>query len=190
MEIDVFYKNDDLSFGFDGNGASRDDYNFAKKAQYGFPDVDYSYATGISAYGEGYPQPSWGATQKEAYKRLWVGWKSSYKKDCQKIQEYIDGVNKQMDADKLKKANAGDAEARVMSRYIEGNQYALDELNGFAKEAQCELKRAEAEQNAFQKSLEAIKSQDTSSPLGKWLIGGSIVLVLGVIGFIVYKKSK
>lgn len=192
MEIDVFYKHDDLSFGFDGNGAEKNDYPFAKKGLYGFPDVDYSYASGLSAYGEGYPRPDWGQTQKEAYTRHWVGWKSSYKNDCAKLEEYISGVEKQIEADKTKRATTDDAQARVLARYIEGSQYALDELNGFYGKADCKVRKQTASDNAFKDALNAIQSGDTSgsSKTAIWLIGGSVVLLLGVLGFVVYKKMK
>ena len=179
MEIDVFYQNDDMSFGFDGmSKLDKDAFAFAKKAQYGFKDVDYSYANGQ-------PDSSWGSREKDAYKGRFAGWKTSYQKDCAIIQEYIDKCKKQIKKDEDEQLYGDADKKRVLNDYIKGSKYALDELEGYYQKAQCSLKKTKAEEESFTKELALAKGDSTTATI---ILVSSIVVLVGVVGFLVYRK--
>lgn len=179
MEIDVFYQNDDMSFGFDGmSKLDKDAFAFAKKAQYGFEDVDYSYADGL-------PDKSWGSREKDAYKSRFIGWKPSFKKDCAIIQKYIDSCKKQIKKDEEEQM-LGDADKkRVLNDYLKGSKYALDELESYYEKAQCSLKKTKAEEEAFQNKLFLAEG---NTKIGTYVLIGSLVLLVGVVGFLAYRR--
>jgi hypothetical protein len=167
MEIDVFYQNDDMSFGFDGmSKLDKDAFAFAKKAQYGFTDIDYSYANGQ-------PDGSWGSREQDAYKWRFGGWKTTYKKDCKMLEKYIDGCKKQIKKDEEEMMTADANQKRVLSGYYE--------------KAECSLKKTKAEEEAFQTELSLAKG---NSKVGTYVLVGSVVLLVGVIGFLAYRRFK
>lgn len=179
MEIDVFYQNDDMSFGFDGmSKLDKDAFAFAKKAQYGFKDVDYSYADGT-------PDGSWGSRQKDAYKGRFVGWKPSYKNDCEMIEKYIGLCKKQIKKDEDDMLTANTDRKRVLNDYIQGSKYALEEFEGYSEKAQCSLKKTKAEEESFTKELALAKGNSTTATV---ILVSSIVILVGVVGFLAYRK--
>ena len=179
MDIDIFYKNNDMSFGF--NGMSKLDsngYAFAEHETGGFKDIDYSYANGIA-------NPTWGGDQQSAYKWRFTGWKTAYKNDCNKIAEYIKLAEEAIKKDKDDQATANVDRKRVLQRFIDGSQLALDEFKEMYKNAQCTI--------APQGGSGAITSQTDESGLNAttWtLIIGTSVLLFGFVGFLIYKKYK
>jgi hypothetical protein len=91
MEIDVFYQNDDMAFGFTGDEKPmNDDYAFAKNAIDGFADVDYSYANGEPFKPSGFNDvsDSVNATGREGEVEKWWPLTDADKKDL----VYIDGI--------------------------------------------------------------------------------------------------
>lgn len=181
MDIDIFYKNDDMSFGF--NGMSKIDnnaYAFAKHEKGGFKDVDYSYANGI-------PNASWGSDQQNAYKWRFTNWKPAYANDCQKIAEYIRLAEEAIKKDKDDQATATSDRQRVLQRFIDGSQYALDEFKQMYKTAQCTI-AIHPNDKANEITLPSNESGLNSTT---WtLIIGSSVLLFGFVGFLIYKKYK
>ena len=181
MEIDVFYQNDDMSFGFDGmSKLDKDAFAFAKKAQYGFTDIDYSYANGQ-------PDGSWGSREQDAYKWRFGGWKTTYKKDCKMLEKYIDGCKKQIKKDEEEMMTADANQKNVLSGYIKGSKYALAEFESYYEKAECSLKKTKAEEEAFQTELSLAKG---NSKVGTYILIGSVVLLVGVIGFLAYRRFK
>lgn len=180
MEIDVFYQNDDLSFGFDGmSKLDKNAYAFSKKAQYGFKDVDYSYADGT-------PDSSWGSRQKEAYQGRFAGWKPSYKKDCVQIKKFIDACKKQIARDEEDYATASSGRKNVLNDYIQGSKFALSELESYYDNAECELKKQAKEDADFTAKLSSFGTSTTA----KVVLIGSVVLLVSVVGFLVYRRMN
>jgi hypothetical protein len=181
MDIDIFYKNNDMSFGFNGMSTlDKNAYAFAKNARGGFKDLDYSNANGV-------PNTSWGGDQQSAYKSRFTGWKTAFSRDCQKIAEYIKLAEEAIKKDKNDQATATTDRQRVLQRFIDGSQYALDEFNQMYKTANCTI--------APQGGSGSLNPQTTKSESGlnatTWtLIIGSSVLLFGVVGFLIYKKYK
>lgn len=179
MDIDIFYKNNDMSFGF--NGMSKLDsngYAFAEHETGGFKDIDYSYANGI-------PDSSWGGDQQSAYKWRFTGWKSSYANDCQKIAEYITLAEQAIKKDKDDQATASSDRQRVLQRFIDGSQYALDEFKKMQKNAQCTIAPKGGSGSITPQTMESGLNATTWT-----LIIGSSVLLFGLVGFLIYKKYK
>jgi hypothetical protein len=181
MDIDIFYKNNDMSFGFNGMSTlDKNAYAFAKNARGGFKDLDYSNANGV-------PDTNWGGDQQSAYKWRFTGWKTAYSRDCQKIAEYIKLAEEAIKKDKDDQATASSDRKRVLQRFIDGSQYALDEFKQMYKNARCVL--------APNPSSGTINPQTITNETGlnatTWtLIIGSSVLLFGVVGFLIYKKYK
>jgi hypothetical protein len=181
MEIDVFYQNDDMSFGFDGmSKLDKDAFAFAKKAQYGFEDVDYSYADGT-------PDNKWGSREKDAYKSIFLGWKRSYKFDCVMIQKYIDKCKKKIKQDEDEQITGDADKKRVLGDYIKGSKYALSELEGYFERAECSVANAQQEEEILKRRLQEAQ---TNSKLGTYLAIGSVVLLVGIVGFLAYRRFK
>jgi hypothetical protein len=179
MEIDTFYQNNDMSFGF--NGMSKLDsngYAFAEHETGGFKDIDYSYANGV-------PDSSWGGDQQSAYKWRFTNWKTAYKNDCQKIAEYISLAEAAIKKDKDDQATASSDRQRVLQRFIDGSQYALNEFKQMQKNAQCTI----APKNGG--GAITPPANETGLNATTWtLIIGSSVLLFGFVGFLIYKKYK
>jgi hypothetical protein len=179
MDIDIFYKNNDMSFGFNGMSTlDKNAYAFAKNARGGFKDLDYSNANGV-------PDTNWGGDQQSAYKWRFTGWKTAYKNDCQKIAEYIALAEAAIKKDKDDQDTANSDRKRVLQRFIDGSQYALDEFKQMQKNARCVL--------APNPSSGTINPQTITNETGlnttTWtLIIGSSVLLFGVVGFLIYRK--
>jgi hypothetical protein len=179
MEIDVFYQNDDMSFGFDGmSKLDKNAFAFAKKAQYGFSDVDYSYA-------DGKPDGSWGSRQQEAYKGRFEGWKKSYRTDCTMLEKYINNCKKQIKKDEDDYLTASVDRKRVINDYIQGSKYALSELEGYYDKAECLIKKTKEEEQNYQNELLNAKG---NSKIGTFVLIGSIVVLVGVVGFLAYRR--
>lgn len=177
MDIDIFYKNDDMSFGF--NGMSKMDKNafaFARKG--GFKDLDYSYANGV-------PDTSWGGRQQDAYKWRFTGWKTAYSRDCQKIAEYIKLAENAIKKDKDDQETASSDRQRVLQGYIEGSQYALDEFKQMQKTAKCTIAPKDGGGTITLPTSESGLNATTWT-----LIIGSSVLLFGFVGFLIYRKYK
>jgi hypothetical protein len=57
--------------------------------------------------------------------------------------------------------------------------------------AKCEDKKTEEEDSNFQGLLYSLTSSDSGNDkMGTYVLIGGVAVVLGVIGFIIYKKSK
>jgi hypothetical protein len=179
MDIDIFYKNDDMSFGFNGMSTlDKNGYAFAKHEKGGFKDLDYSNANGV-------PDTNWGARQQEAYKWRFTGWKTAHSRDCQKIAEAIRSAEEAIKKDKADQETATSDRKRVLQGYIEGSQYALDEFKQMQKNAKCTI--------APKDGGGAITppANETGLNATTWtLIIGSSVLLFGFVGFLIYKKYK
>jgi hypothetical protein len=179
MEIDVFYQNDDMSFGFDGmSKLDKDAFAFAKKAQYGFQDVDYSYADGT-------PNTSWGSREQDAYKWRFGEWKPSYKNNCEMLEKYIANCKKQIKTDEDDMLTATSDRKRVLSDYIKGSKYALAEFEGYYEKAQCSLIKTKQEEESFANQLSLAKGNSTTATI---ILVSSIVILVGVVGFLAYRK--
>jgi len=180
MDIDIFYKNNDMSFGFNGmSSLDKNAYAFARNARGGFKDLDYSNANGI-------PDASLGARQQDAYKWRFAGWKTEYKTNCQKIAEYISLAEAQIKKDKDDQDTTNSDRKRVLQGYIDGSQIALDEFKQMQKTANCTI---------APKGGSGSLTETTTTPNATglnattWtLIIGSGVLLFGLVGFLIYRK--
>lgn len=183
MEIDVFYQNDDMAFGFTGSETplgftdssipKGDDYAFAKKAEYGFEDVDYSYATG-----------------REAEVEKWWVLTTEDKKDCKIIASKISGLERVIATEEKNMSTYKGGDKRVKQEYLNLYKKRLDFFKSAYEDAGCELAKTEKEESEFNKLLEGFTSNADTSKTGNYalIIGG--VLVVGVVGFLLYKKYK
>jgi hypothetical protein len=179
MEIDVFYQNDDMSFGFDGmSKLDKDAFAFAKKAQYGFKDVDYSYADGT-------PDGNWGSRQKDAYKGRFAGWKPAYKYDCEMIEKYIGLCKKQIKKDEDDMLTSSVDRKRVLNDYIQGSKYALEEFEGYYEKAECAIIKNKKEEESFQNQLLLAKGNSKTATI---ILVSSIVVLVGIVGFLAYRR--
>jgi hypothetical protein len=84
-------------------------------------------------------------------------------------------------------ATASSDRQRVLQRFIDGSQYALDEFKQMQKNAKCIID--------IKGSSTTVTGQTTTNETGlnstTWaLIIGSSVLLFGFVGFLIYKKYK
>jgi len=181
MDIDIFYKNDDMSFGFNGMSTlDKNAYAFAKHEKGGFKDIDYSYANGV-------PDTNWGGDQQSAYKWRFTNWKTAYANDCQKIAEYISLAEAAIKKDKDDQATASSDRQRVLQRFIDGSQYALDEFKKMQKTANCTI----APKDGGGGAITPPTTNETGLTPTTWtLIIGSSILLFGLVGFLIYRKYK
>lgn len=187
MEIDVFYTNDDMSFGFDGK-----ENCFASKVQHGFPDVDYSYAGGA------FPPSGWdntsdnvNATGREAQVESWFGIAEKDKQNCDILESKIASIKSAIKENQTKLLTAKGGDKRVTQDYLNLYQKRLSFFEDLYSKAKCDVKKTEEEDSKFQSLLNKLTSSDTGNDkTGTYVLIGGVVVVLGVIGFIMYKKSK
>jgi len=179
MEIDVFYQNDDMSFGFDGmSKLDKDAFAFAKKERYGFEDVDYSYA-------DGKPDGNLGSRQKDAYKGRFSGWKPSYKYDCEIIEKYIVACKNQIKKDEDEQLKGDADKKRVLNDYIQGSKLALDEFEKYYEKAECSIEKNKKEEQSFQNQLLLAKGNSKTATI---ILVSSIVVLVGIVGFLAYRR--
>lgn len=193
MEIDVFYQNDDMSFGFTGSEAPRnDDYAFAKRAIDGFPDVDYSYANGGPFKKSGFNDvsDSVNATGREAEVEKWWPLTDADKKDCKALESKISALQRTIDTETKNMSTYKGGDKRVKQEYLNLYKKRLDFFNNTYADAGCELAKTEAENSEFNKLLQSVTGSNDTSKTGTYVLVIGGVLVLGFVGFLVYKKFK
>lgn len=187
MEIDVFYTNDDMSFGFDGKENA-----FASKVQHGFPDVDYSYLSGgFSPSGWDDSSPNVNASGREAQVESWFGIEEKDKQNCEILQSKIASVKNAIKENQTKLLSAKGGDKRVTQDYLNLYQKRLNFFEDLYSKAKCEDKKTAEEENKLQGLLNQLSSSDSGdSKMGTYVLVGGIVVVLSVVGLIIYKKSK
>lgn len=193
MEIDVFYQNDDMSFGFTGAEAPRtDEYAFSKKADYGFPDVDYSYANGGPFKSSGWNDvsDSVNATGREGDVEKWWPLSDADKKDCKALEAKISALERTIATEEKNMTTYKGGDKRVKQEYLTLYKKRLDFFKSTYEGAGCELAKTEKENSEFNKLLESVTGGTDNSKTGTYalIIGG--VLVVGLVGFLLYKKYK
>lgn len=177
MEIDVFFKNDDMSFGFTGEKSPRtDEYSFSDKVEYGFPDVDYSYSDG--------------SKQSEAYGWSIGGLKTEDRSNCDVLKATITAIEDAITADKRAMVGAKKDKKEQLQAYIDGRTRALNEVRALYDKEQCELKYAKKEEEDFQAQLNKILGAKSDSKIGTYVLIGGIVVAVGVLGFFIYRRYK
>lgn len=187
MEIDVFYTNDDMSFGFDGKENA-----FASKVQHGFCDVDYSYLSGgFSPSGWDDSSPNVNATGREAQVESWFGIEEKDKQNCEILEGKIASVKNAIKQNQTKLLNAKGGDKRVTQDYLNLYQKRLSFFEDLYSKAKCEDKKTAEEDSKLQGLLNTLTSSDSGNDkMGTYVLIGGVAVVLGVIGFIIYKKSK
>lgn len=184
MEIDVFYTNDDMSFGFDGK-----ENVFAKKTEYGFPDVDYSYISG------GFPPSGWDNTStnvnavgREAQVESWFPLGDNEKQNCSILEGKIDSIKKAIKENQTKLLTAKGGEKRVVQDYLNLYQKRLNFFEQLYADAKCEEKKIAEEESKLQGLLSQLSNTESNNNMGTIILVGGVVLVLGVVGYILIKK--
>ena len=193
MEIDVFYQNDDMSFGFTGSEAPmNDDYAFAKNAIDGFTDVDYSYANGGPFKQSGFNDvsDSVNATGREGEVEKWWPLTDADKKDCKVLESKISALQRTIDTETKNMDSYKGGDKRVKQDYLNLYKKRLDFFKTAYDGAGCELAKTEAENTEFNKLLQSVTGSSDSSKTGTYVLVIGGVLVLGLVGFLVYKKYK
>ncbi len=193
MEIDVFYQNDDMSFGFTGDETPKtDDYAFAKNAEYGFTDVDYSYADGKPFKSSGWNDVSdnVNATGREGDVENWWPLTDADKKDCKVLESKISALERTIATEEKNMSSYKGGDKRVKQEYLNLYKKRLDFFKTAYDGAGCELAKTEKENSEFDKLLQSVTGSNDSSKTGTYalVIGG--VLVVGLVGFLMYKKFK
>jgi hypothetical protein len=170
MDINTFFKNGDVSYPtLNADGAFRIRPNNA------FVDECYFEAIGIATGLD--------SRATEAYKDVFSGWKKSYENDCAKISEYFQKAKNKLDEAKLK-SQGSSGEARVAKTYVAGFQKAHDELQLLMMDKNCGLSNSD-------ENIKDALSESNSDGIGSFgtiaIIGGSAI-VLGILGYYLYKK--
>ena len=185
MEIDVFYTNDDMSFGFDGKENA-----FASKVEHGFYDVDYSYLSG------GFPPSGWdttssnvNATGREAQVESWFPLGDNEKENCAILEGKIASLKKAITENQTKLLTAKGGEKRVAQDYLTLFQRRLNFFEGLYENAKCQEKKDAEEESKLQGLLSQLSAGENKDNMGTIVLVGGIVVVLGVIGIIAFKKK-
>ena len=186
MEIDIFYTNDDMSFGFDGK-----ENKFASKVQGGFCDTDYSYLSG------GFPVSGFDTTSdnvnalgREAQVESWFSLDEKEKTNCAILESKIEGLKKAIKENQTKLLTVKGGEKRVTEDYLNLYQRRLNFFEGLYADAKCEESKIAEEESKLQGLLSQLTSGEEKDKMGKIVLIGGVAVVLGVIGLIIYKKSK
>jgi hypothetical protein len=173
MDINTFFKNGDPSYptlGFDGG--------FKAIPINRFSDETYFEATG-RIYGT---VPS-GVSKLTAdgYKWSYRGWKPEMKRDCAELNKRITDTLENL-AENKRLLEGGDTKK---AGYIQGLEIALKEFNELAAASSCVINNP----NPLGDITGNGDSQGIST--GGWIaIIGSSVLVLGLVGYFLYRKYK
>jgi hypothetical protein len=143
-----------------------------------FSDETYFEATG-RIYGA---VPSGMNPQAaEGYKWSYRAWKPEMKRDCAELNKRINATMQNL-ADNKRQLEGGD---KRKAGFIEGMEVALKEFNELAAASSCMITNP----NEITNIPTSGDSQGIST--GGWIaIIGSSVLVLGLVGYFLYKKYK
>lgn len=176
-----------MSFGFDGKENA-----FASKTEYGFPDVDYSYLSGgFAPSGWDDSSPNVNATGREAQVESWFGIEEKDKQNCEILQGKIANIKNSIKQNQTKLLSAKGGDKRVTQEYLTLYQKRLNFFEDLNSKAKCEDKKSAEEDSKFQGMLNSLTSSDSGNDkLGTYVLIGGVVVVLGVIGFIIYKNQK
>jgi LPXTG-motif cell wall-anchored protein len=193
MEIDVFYQNDDMSFGFTGDQTPKgDDYAFAKNAEYGFTDVDYSYADGKPFKSSGWDDVSdnVNATGREGDVEKWWSLTEADKKDCKALEAKMSALQRTIDTEEKNMSSYKGGDKRVKQEYLNLYKKRLDFFKSTYEGSGCELAKSEKENAEFTKLLEGVTGSTDTSKTGTYVLVIGGVLVVGLVGFLMYRKFK
>jgi LPXTG-motif cell wall-anchored protein len=182
-----------MSFGFTGSEAPRnDDYAFAKRAIDGFPDVDYSYANGGPFKQSGFNDvsDSVNATGREGEVEKWWPLTDADKKDCKVLESKISALQRTIDTETKNMSSYKGGDKRVKQEYLSLYKKRMDFFQNAYSDAGCELAKTEAENSEFNKLLQSVTGSNDTSKTGTYVLVIGGVLVLGIVGFLVYKKYK
>lgn len=203
MDIDVFFRNDDLSFGADGSkcacgscdscsfvgtgqnvGSQNGIGNFARRTQFGFKDDIYTqFVSNKRAVTALYNDLNDGGYQNFV-KNYANSLTSNQKKDCDFLKSVVSEIDNLL---------VSKRKAVVQARGKRKNALQEDVNKLFSEKSKIEALIAEIdcgsqEELEFQQQLMA--ASQTKSNLGKIaLIGGALIMVIGVV-FMVIKKNK
>jgi hypothetical protein len=172
MDINTFFKNGDPSYptlGFDGG--------FKAIPINRFSDETYFEATGNILV----PPTTLSGRSKEAYKGVFSAWRPSYSTNCEKINEFISIANNRLSStnDKIAKGD------KVAQDYVAGYEAAITKLKELSLTAKCDLAQGGDLTN------DVTNTTNEGISTGGWIaIIGSSALVLGLVGYFLYKKYK
>jgi hypothetical protein len=174
MDISTFFKNGDPSYptlGFDGG--------FKAIPINRFSDETYFEASGTRIYGAVPSGMSKGAA--EGYKWAYTKWEAPMKRDCAELNKRIKATSENL-AENKRLLEGGDMKKAA---YIQGLEVALKEFNELAAASSCAI-------NTPNDGLGGLNIEDPKGvSTGGWIaIIGSTVIVLGVVGYFLYKKYK
>jgi hypothetical protein len=171
MDISTFFKNGDPSYptlGFDGG--------FKAIPINRFSDETYFEASGNVLI----PPSNLNARSKEAYSGVFSSWRPSYANDCKKLSDLMTLAQERLN-NTNDKVSKGD---KVAADYINGYNAAIDKLKELSALAKCDIPL-----------VGGVNPEDINKPTevstGGWIaIIGSTVIVLGVVGYFLYRKYK
>jgi hypothetical protein len=87
--------------------------------------------------------------------------------------------------------NAKGGNKRVTQDYLNLYQKRLNFFEDLYSKAKCEDKKTAEEDSKLQGLLNTLTSSDSGNDkMGTYVLIGGVAVVLGVISFIIYKKSK
>lgn len=172
MDINTFFKNGDPSYptlGFDGG--------FKAIPINRFSDETYFEANGNILIA---PSSLSGRSQ-EAYRGVFSAWRPSYSTNCEKINEFISIANNRLSStnDKIAKGD------KVAQDYVAGYEAAITKLKELSLNAKCDLP-----QGVDSTNIGGTTTNEGISTGGWIAIIGSSALVLGLVGYFLYKKYK
>lgn len=186
MEIDVFYTNDDMSFGFDGKQNA-----FASKVEHGFPDVDYSYLSGgFPASGFDDTSSNVNAEGRAEQVEKWFGIEEKDKQNCQILEGKIESIKRAIKENQTKLLTVKGGQKRVTEDYLTLYQRRLNFFEELYSNAKCEVAKSQEEESKLQGLLSQLSVGEEKDKMGTFVLIGGVVVVLGVIGLIIYKRSK
>jgi hypothetical protein len=172
MDINTFFKNGDPSYptlGFDGG--------FKAIPINRFSDETYFEASGSILI----PPSALSGRSKEAYNGVFANWRPSYATNCEKINEFITIATNRLNStnDKVTKGD------KVAQDYIGGYEAAITKLKELSLTAKCDL----AQGGDLTNNVTTTTNEGIST--GGWIaIIGSSVVVLGLVGYFLYRKYK
>jgi len=163
MDIDVFYRNGDASFGVDGNK------NFVE--EFSWPMINAS----------GPEQEALSSYRKQLTPKM--------KSDCAALATLLSQVKSEIEIATAGKIAAKSSEKKKIEQKIAGLEKAKNEIQAAYNSGKCDAKIAQKDQDALYAALGVGKGPDVAK-VGTYLIVGGIGVVALAVGVILYRKFR
>ena len=130
------------------------------------------------------------ATGREGEVEKWWSITEAEKKDSKAIEAKMSALERTISTEQKNMSSYKSGDKRVKQEYLNLYIKRMDYFKTIYEGAGCEIAKTDAENKEFDKLLQSVTGGTDNSKTGTYMLVVGGVLVLGLVGFFMYKKFK